>query len=87
VSEAPPSLVAPTAVSSVDDPVFERLRTWRRRRAEDDAVPAFVVFSDQTLRELAAAQPGDAAGLAAVSGIGPTKLERYGEELLSLLNG
>jgi ATP-dependent DNA helicase RecQ len=86
VSEAPPTLVAPTTLTSVDDPVFERLRTWRRRRAENDAVPAFVVFSDRTLRELAAAQPGDVAGLAAVSGVGPAKLERYGEELLSLLN-
>jgi ATP-dependent DNA helicase RecQ len=84
-SEAPaPRLVSASTAVSVDDPVFERLRAWRRRRAEDDAVPAFVVFSDRTLRELAAAQPGDEAGLAAVNGIGPAKLERYGEEILAI---
>jgi DNA helicase-2/ATP-dependent DNA helicase PcrA len=48
-------------------------------------VPAFVVFSDKTLRVLASARPGDERALAAVPGIGPAKLERYGSELLALL--
>ncbi|MBA2475885.1 MAG: HRDC domain-containing protein, partial [Actinobacteria bacterium] len=66
---------------------LETLRAWRRRRAGLDEVPAFVVFGDRTLRALAAGAPENRDALAAVSGIGPAKLERYGAELLELLAG
>jgi DNA helicase-2/ATP-dependent DNA helicase PcrA len=65
--------------------VFERLRTWRAEKARDRGKPAFTVFADTTLRELARRRPTDEQGLRAVSGIGPTKLDLYGEELLNLL--
>ncbi|MDQ6771812.1 MAG: HRDC domain-containing protein, partial [Candidatus Dormibacteraeota bacterium] len=48
-------------------------------------VPAYVVFSDRTLAELAARRPVSVAELSQVSGVGPAKLDRYGSELLGLL--
>ena len=64
---------------------FERLRQWRLERSRADEVPAFVVFSDATLRELARHRPTTDQALLAVSGIGPAKLAAYGEALKSLL--
>jgi DNA helicase-2/ATP-dependent DNA helicase PcrA len=69
----------------VEGPVAERLRTWRKARAVDDDVPAFVVFNDKTLAELARLQPRTRSDLLRVSGIGPAKVERYGDDLLELL--
>jgi superfamily II DNA helicase RecQ len=66
----------------VDAGLFERLRSWRRETARAESVPAFRVFSDRTLRALAVARPADEQELAAVPGVGPAKLERYGEALL-----
>jgi ATP-dependent DNA helicase RecQ len=69
----------------VDDGVFERLRAWRLERARADEVPAYVVLHDATLRELAAAKPENQRDLAAVKGFGPTKLERYGDDVLAVI--
>jgi DNA helicase-2/ATP-dependent DNA helicase PcrA len=68
------------------DEVLESLKTWRRERAKGDGVPAFVVFHDSTLEEIARSKPGSVEELAGISGIGPTKLERYGEELIGVLS-
>jgi DNA helicase II / ATP-dependent DNA helicase PcrA len=68
-------------------PAVLALKEWRLARARADEVPAFVVFSDRTLAELAARTPRTLAELAAVPGIGPAKLERYGPELLARLAG
>ncbi|HSC91832.1 MAG TPA: ATP-dependent DNA helicase RecQ [Gaiellaceae bacterium] len=86
--EPPPRLAAPAAARGAadGDPLFERLRAWRLERARAEAVPAFVVFSDRTLRELAAARPRDERSLASVSGVGPVKIERYGTELLEVVS-
>ena len=65
--------------------MFERLRQWRLERSKADDVPAFVVFSDATLRELARRRPTTDEALLAVPGIGPAKLAAYGEALKSLL--
>jgi ATP-dependent DNA helicase RecQ len=62
--------------------VFERLRGLRAKIAREDEVPAFVVFSDRTLREIARARPADAAALLDVPGVGPAKLEKYGDAFL-----
>jgi DNA helicase-2/ATP-dependent DNA helicase PcrA len=70
-----------------DDPVFKALKTWRRERAREDGIPAFVVFHDKTLEEIARRRPGDLAALGAVSGVGPAKLERYGGDVLDALAG
>jgi len=68
-----------------DDPLFKALKTWRRGRAKEEGIPAFVVFHDKTLEEIARRRPGDLAALAAVSGVGPAKLERYGGDVLAAL--
>ena len=65
-----------------DARLFERLRSVRRRLADDAGVPAFVVFNDATLRALSAAKPLDRDAMLRVSGVGPAKLERYGEAFL-----
>jgi len=64
----------------------ERLRAWRRDRAKQDEVPSYVVFNDRTLAALTERRPRSRGELLAVEGIGPTKLDRYGEELLRILS-
>ncbi|MGZ8641699.1 MAG: ATP-dependent helicase [Actinomycetota bacterium] len=66
-------------------PVLERLKAWRKSRAKADGVPAYVIFHDETLEEIAELLPKDWADLAAISGVGPTKLERYGDEVLAVV--
>ena len=66
-------------------PTVRALKEWRLARARADEVPAYVVFNDRTLAELAAREPRTLAELAAVPGIGPAKLERSGTELLARL--
>jgi ATP-dependent DNA helicase RecQ len=78
------------AAAAADDapragPMFERLRAWRSRTAAARGVPAYVVFPDAALAALAAARPSSEDELLAVHGVGPKKLEEYGEELLALL--
>jgi ATP-dependent DNA helicase RecQ len=63
------------------------LRAWRSDEARQRAVPAYIVFHDRTLVELARRNPDDEAALAAVPGVGPGKLALYGGALLSLLTG
>jgi DNA helicase-2/ATP-dependent DNA helicase PcrA len=68
-----------------DGPLADQLRAWRRKRAEADGVPAYVVFNDRTLAALSERQPRSRGELLAVEGIGPSKLDKYGDELLALL--
>jgi DNA helicase-2/ATP-dependent DNA helicase PcrA len=70
--------------SSVDEALFERLRAWRLERAQEQKVPAFVVFTDATLTAIAESSPGDESALAAIPGVGRTKLDRYGGDVLHL---
>ena len=60
----------------------EALKRWRLQRSKDDGVPAYVVFNDATLEEIARRTPRSPAELVAVPGIGLTKLERYGDDIL-----
>jgi ATP-dependent DNA helicase UvrD/PcrA len=69
-----------------DGPLADQLRAWRRRRAEADGVPAYVVFNDRTLAALSERRPRSRGELLAVEGIGPKKLDQYGDELLGLLD-
>ncbi len=71
--------------SVVDGELFEKLRVVRKHLAEERGVPAYVVFSDATLAEMAAKNPRSAEELAQISGVGPTKLSRYGEQFLAAL--
>jgi ATP-dependent DNA helicase RecQ len=65
--------------------VFEELRAWRGATAKDQGVPAYVVFNDATLRSIAATAPTSLAELAGISGVGESKLAKYGDVILELL--
>ena len=67
------------------EPVFERLRAWRAAMAKEQGMPAYVIFHDSTLRLIAASPPSTLAGLAAINGVGETKLARYGQQILEVL--
>jgi ATP-dependent DNA helicase UvrD/PcrA len=67
------------------DPLYTALKRWRLERATADDLPAYVVFHNSTLAEIAGRRPRDLAELSAVPGVGPTKLERYGDEVLAVL--
>jgi ATP-dependent DNA helicase RecQ len=65
---------------------FERLRAWRAATAKEQGVPAYVIFHDATLREFAARCPATLAELGAVSGVGESKLAKYGQQVLDTLD-
>ncbi|MEU6958305.1 DNA helicase RecQ [Streptomyces chrestomyceticus] len=66
-------------------PVFEELRAWRGRTAKEQGVPAYVIFHDATLREIATARPSSLGELGTVNGVGENKLAKYGEQILAVL--
>jgi DNA helicase-2/ATP-dependent DNA helicase PcrA len=68
-----------------DPGLLQRLREWRLDQARIQGVPAYVVFNDRTLDALASQRPTTEQALLAIPGIGPAKLESYGDELLDLL--
>jgi superfamily II DNA helicase RecQ len=82
-AEVPRIRIASSA--DVDDELVTRLRSWRLERSQEDAVPAYVVLHDTTLRELAAIRPRTKDELAGVKGFGAVKVERYGDDLLAVL--
>jgi ATP-dependent DNA helicase RecQ len=65
--------------------VFERLRAWRAAAAKEQSVPAYVIFHDATLREIASRAPSTLAELSAISGVGEAKLAKYGQQVLEVL--
>jgi DNA helicase-2/ATP-dependent DNA helicase PcrA len=67
------------------DPLFDALRAWRAERARADGVPAYVVAHDSTLVAIAEARPRSLEFLALVKGLGPTKLDRYGADILAVV--
>ncbi|MFE0593474.1 DNA helicase RecQ [Micromonospora echinospora] len=66
-------------------PVFERLRAWRAATAKEQGVPAYVIFHDATLRQIATDAPSSLTELSGISGVGENKLAKYGEQLLAVL--
>ena len=68
------------------DPVSAALKAWRLERSKSDDVPAYVVFHNSTLEEIATRGPSSLAELASVPGVGPTKIERYGPDVLAVLS-
>ncbi|MEQ9397547.1 MAG: ATP-dependent DNA helicase RecQ [Longimicrobiales bacterium] len=79
------STAGTAAPADYDASLFESLRTLRRELADAQGVPAYIVFSDKVLREMAANRPSTPAELLAVSGVGPAKLEKYGAAFLDAL--
>ena len=68
-----------------DDPLYDALKRWRLETAKAEERPAYVIFHNSTLAEIVRRAPRTRDELAAVPGVGPAKLERYGEEVLSAL--
>lgn len=68
-----------------DDALFERLRQKRNQLAQAQNLPPYVVFSDQTLRELAQKQPQSRLEMLQIKGVGVNKLDKYGEDFLEIL--
>jgi ATP-dependent DNA helicase RecQ len=79
----PKPVIEKDSWAGVDRELFEQLRRLRRKLAQQNSVPAYIVFSDATLRDLARKRPLAPAALLGISGIGMKKLEQYGEEVLS----
>ncbi len=76
---------AAAEMAPADVPVFEKLREWRAATSKEQGVPAYVVFHDATLREIAARKPTSLAELGTVTGVGENKLAKYGEGVLEVL--
>ncbi len=74
-----------TEVDEADRPLWDALRACRKRLADAQNVPPYVIFHDATLRAMLADHPQNARELRAVSGVGDSKLERYGEAFLAVL--
>jgi DNA helicase-2/ATP-dependent DNA helicase PcrA len=72
-------------VVAADGPLLDRLRKWRLERSKADGVPAYVVFHDATLAQIADRKPKSRLELLDVPGIGPAKLDRYGDEVLTVV--
>jgi ATP-dependent DNA helicase RecQ len=73
-------------LGSADLEIFERLRRLRKRLADERRVPAFVIFGDRTLKELAVVRPKDRAEFAGIFGVGEKKLETFAEVFLESIN-
>ena len=74
-------------LSTDDEALWDKLRACRKRLADDDGVPPYVVFHDRSLREMATRRPTTLSALLTITGVGHAKLERYGSEFLAVLNG
>ena len=72
-------------VEAADAPLFEALRAWRRERAREQCVPPYVIFHDTTLSAIARERPASLDDLAKVSGVGQSKLKRYGADVLKVV--
>lgn len=87
-SSSPKSERRPKAAAELSPdllPVFEALRSWRAAQAKEQGVPAYVIFHDATLREIATARPTTVAELGTIGGVGEKKLATYGEGVLGVL--
>ena len=85
VKAAKANRTAPVDMPEEALPVFEQLRAWRASTAKEQGVPAYVIFHDATLRQIAAESPASLAELGTVSGIGENKLAKYGQQILAIL--
>ncbi|MCL6296835.1 DNA helicase RecQ [Streptomyces kronopolitis] len=78
---------APVDLPADAVPAFEALRGWRGSTAKEQGVPAYVIFHDATLREIATLRPTTTAELGSVNGVGENKLAKYGAQILEVLAG
>jgi ATP-dependent DNA helicase RecQ len=85
VPASPRRAASASAPVASGDPLFEALRAWRRGVAQGQGVPAYVVADDRTLGGIAAARPGSIEALLEVPGMGRSRVERYGEDILRVV--
>lgn len=84
--EAESSASAASVVpNEYDEDLFGELKSWRLETARSERVPAFIVFSDRVLREIAKKRPTSLSELSRVNGVGPAKLEKYGSEVIEIV--
>jgi ATP-dependent DNA helicase RecQ len=86
-ADAGPARPEAADLSPEDAAVFEKLRAWRGATAREQGVPAYVVFHDATLRQIAAVGPTTLAELSEINGVGEAKLAKYGQRVLDVLAG
>ena len=80
-----PAGSAPAALSETDDALWHKLRACRLELAKAQSVPPYVIFHDSTLLEMVRQKPTDMLGLSKISGVGVTKMDRYGEAFLAVI--
>jgi len=80
-------VVYDTPISPIDEALFRKLSSLRRELAIAAKVPPYVIFHDKTLREMIHKRPNDLWELSEVSGVGQSKLDKYGEKFLSIIRG
>jgi ATP-dependent DNA helicase RecQ len=81
----PKTSVVHSDLAPADEALFQLLRRWRADTAREQAVPAYVILHDKTLRELAEVRPTSHGMLSGITGMGSAKIEHYGQELLELI--
>lgn len=77
----------PVDITSMDQDLFQRLKTWRNNLAKQKNVPAYVILSNKSLQYIAAELPSNEQQLLEINGIGQKKLDSFGEEILALVSG
>ena len=82
-----PAEAKKVGLADVPAEMLERLRRWRLETARASGVPAYVIFHDSTLNAIASARPSSLADLLRVSGVGDSKLRKYGDEVLEVVKG
>lgn len=87
IRSAPRRPAVKEMVSEEDAPLLSALKAKRRGLAEAARVPAYVIFNDRTLIEMAETRPRDRDAMAGITGVGAKKLEKYGDSFLSVING
>jgi DNA helicase II / ATP-dependent DNA helicase PcrA len=75
----------PRRAPEPEGPLYAALKRWRLQRATADDLPAYVVFHNSTLAEIAGRRPRDLSELGSVPGVGPAKLDRYGDDVLGVV--
>ena len=73
-------------LSAQEERIFEELKEWRKEEASLQGVPAYIVFGNKTLNAIAIVKPDSHAALERIPGVGPAKLDAYGDAILKLLD-
>ncbi len=85
ITEAEANAFSTPAELTPDPSLLETLRSWRTQQAKSQGVPPYIIFSNKVLEAIAAQHPTTLAALSAISGVGPAKLEQYGEAVLAII--